>query len=112
MGATINVPLAAATPRAHYHERFVRALDDAWAFGRPDFVLVSAGFDVMAGDPLGGQLLESADLHALTRNLVERTEADGIGLVASLEGGYDPALTGQGVVAVIRALAGLENASL
>ncbi len=111
LGATINVPLPAATPPHRYHERFMTALDEAWAFGRPDFVLVSAGFDVMAGDPLGGQLLEPADLHALTRNLVERVEADGIGLVAALEGGYDPARTGQGAVAVIRALAGLEGAS-
>lgn len=111
VGATINVPLPAATPPDRYREQFIAALDRAWAFSRPDFVFVSAGFDVMAGDPLGGQLLEPADLHALTRNLVERVEADGIGLVAALEGGYDPARTGQGAVAVIRALAGLEGPS-
>lgn len=111
LGATINVPLRAATPPDRYREQFMTALDEAWAFARPDFVFVSAGFDVMAGDPLGGQLLEPADLHALTRNLVERVEADGTGLVTALEGGYDPARTGQGVVAVIRALAGLEGAS-
>lgn len=111
VGATINVPLAAATPPDRYLEQFMTALDRAWAFYRPDFVFVSAGFDVMAGDPLGGQLLEPADLHALTRNLVDRVEADGIGLVAALEGGYDPERTGQGAVAVIRALAGLEGPS-
>ena len=108
VGATINVPLPAATPPSVYHERFVAGLDEAWAFGGPDFVFISAGFDVMAGDPLGGQLLEPADLHGLTRVIVERTEADGIGLVVALEGGYDPARTGQGAVAVIRALAGLD----
>ena len=110
VSATINVPLRAATPPGLYHERFMTALDEAWAFGHPDFVLVSAGFDVMAGDPLGGQLLEPEDLHALTRNLVERVEADGIGLVAALEGGYDPARTGLGAVAVRIALAGRAGA--
>ncbi|MFV2006866.1 MAG: histone deacetylase family protein [Longimicrobiales bacterium] len=109
VGATINVPLPAATPPDRYRDQFMAALDRAWALGRPDFVFVSAGFDVMAGDPLGGQLLEPADLHELTRNLVERVEADGIGLVTALEGGYDPERTGQGAVAVIRALAGLEG---
>jgi acetoin utilization deacetylase AcuC-like enzyme len=109
VGATINVPLPAATPPDRYREQFMAALDRAWALGRPDFVFVSAGFDVMAGDPLGGQLLEPADLHQITRNLVERVEADGVGLVAALEGGYAPERTGQGAVAVIRALAGLEG---
>jgi acetoin utilization deacetylase AcuC-like enzyme len=75
---------------------------------RPDFVLVSAGFDVMAGDPLGGMLLEPEDLHAMTRFLVERvaTSCDGR-VIALLEGGYDPVRLGVGAVAVIRALAGL-----
>ncbi|GMR14093.1 MAG: histone deacetylase [Gemmatimonadota bacterium] len=110
VGANINVPLPAATPPDRYRERFMAALDRAWAFSRPEFVFVSAGFDVMKGDPLGGQLLEPSDLYGLTLNLVERVEADGIGLVVALEGGYDPERTGQGVVAVIRALAGLEEA--
>lgn len=108
VGATVNVPLPAATPRELYRERFLDGLDKAWAVGVPDFVLVSAGFDVMAGDPLGGQLLEPADLHALTAALVGRAEAAGIGMVVALEGGYDPTRTGHGAVAVIRALAGLE----
>lgn len=108
VGATVNVPLPAATPPEVYRERFLDALDKAWAVGAPDFVLVSAGFDVMAADPLGGQLLEPADLHALTATLVRRAEAAGIGMVVALEGGYDPTRTGHGAVAVIRALAGLE----
>jgi hypothetical protein len=49
---------------------FERAVLEATDGFRPDFVLVSAGFDVMAGDPLGGLLLEPEDLHAMTRFLV------------------------------------------
>jgi acetoin utilization deacetylase AcuC-like enzyme len=108
-GYTLNVPLPAATPADAYRSRFDEALDEALAVARPDFVLVSAGFDVMAGDPLGDMLLEPADLHAMTRRLVEIADSvcDGR-VVALLEGGYDPPRLGQGVVAVLRALAGLE----
>ncbi|HUF74850.1 MAG TPA: histone deacetylase [Longimicrobiales bacterium] len=107
-GYTLNVPLAAATPRPEYRARFERAVLEATRDFRPDFVLVSAGFDVMAGDPLGGLLLEPEDLHEMTRFLLDRAAAGCDGrLVALLEGGYDPARLGVGAVAVIRALAGL-----
>ena len=109
-GYTLNVPLAAATPRAEYLHRFETALEEATGRLAPDFVLVSSGFDVMAGDPLGGLLLEPEDLYAMTRSVVElaRRHCEGRVLVL-LEGGYDPPRLGQGAVAVIRALAGLEG---
>ncbi len=107
-GTTLNVPLPAGTPRRAYLERFEQAVSSATASFRPDFVLVSAGFDVMAGDPLGGLLMEPEDLHVMTRFLVEEAAAGCDGrVVALLEGGYDPARLGVGAVAVIRALAGL-----
>ena len=106
-GFTLNVPLAAATPRADYLAAFSSALERAAARAKPDFVLVSAGFDVLAGDPLGGQLLEPPDLHRMTREVMEvagrRCEGR---VVVFLEGGYDPARTGLGCAAVVRALAG------
>ncbi len=108
-GATLNVPMSAATPAAEYRERFERALAQAASWTAPDFILVSSGFDAMAGDPLGGLLLEPADLYAMTRRVVELAEEACDGRVlAVLEGGYDPPRLGQGAVAVIRGLAGLE----
>ena len=83
------------------------ALTEALDVCRPHFVLISAGFDVMAGDPLGGMLLEPEDVHALTREIVDQVE-DGVGIVAALEGGYDPARTGIGTAQVLRALAGID----
>lgn len=106
-GWTLNVPLPAGTAAQAYREAFKRALGEALEASRPDFVLISAGFDVMAGDPLGGMLLEPRDLHALTREILARTSG-ACGIVAALEGGYDPARTGLGVAAVLRALAGVE----
>ena len=106
-GWTLNVPLPEATPADEYRRHFSDALTEALAVCRPHFVLISAGFDVMAGDPLGGMLLEPEDLHALTREIVDQVE-DGVGIVAALEGGYDPARTGLGTAQVLRALAGID----
>ncbi len=107
-GYTLNLPLPARTPAQEYRARFQQALERVSGTFEPDFVLVSAGFDVMAGDPLGDLLLEPEDLHAMTRFVVENVASvcDGR-VVALLEGGYDPDRLGAGAVAVVRALAGL-----
>lgn len=108
-GSTRNVPLHAGTPRAEYLDVFERELSEAATRFSPDFVLMSAGFDVLAGDPLGGMLLEPEDLHAMTRRVVEVAAERCEGrLVTFLEGGYVPERLGAGAVAVIRALADLE----
>ena len=109
-GYTRNVPLAAGTSAAEYRRRFEQALDDATRDFAPDFVLVSSGFDAMAGDPLGGLLLEPEDLHAMTRHLIEVASACDGRVVALLEGGYNIERLGLGTAAVLRALAGLPPA--
>ncbi len=110
-GYTLNVPLAAGTARAEYRRRFERALEEATRDFAPDFVLVSSGFDAMAGDPLGGLLLEPEDMHAMMRHLIEGVASGCDGrLVALLEGGYHPERLGLATAAVIRALAGLPPA--
>ena len=107
-GTTLNVPVPPRTSRADYHDLYERALDQVFEF-RPDFVLVSAGFDCLAGDPLGDLLLEPDDLHAMARSLAERAgEACGGRIVAVLEGGYHPQRTARAAVSVVRALAGLD----
>lgn len=105
-GTTLNVPLAAGTSRADYLDAFESALARISDSFRPDFVLVSAGFDALAGDPLAGLLLEPEDFHAMTRSVMARARDWCQGrVVALLEGGYDPKRTGAAAVQVIRALA-------
>ena len=113
---TLNVPLPSGTSAAEYSRRFSEALSQGVEISHPDFILISAGFDVMAGDPLGGMLLEPEDLHALTREVMAVAakgsgddDSRGVGIVAALEGGYDPARTGLGAAAVLRALAGIDR---
>jgi acetoin utilization deacetylase AcuC-like enzyme len=100
-----NVPMPAALPRNSYVEALLRAIDAATASWIPELVLVSAGFDSLRGDPLGGFTLELDDFHALTRHLVERAEAwCGGRVVSSLEGGYDPERLGAACVTHLGAL--------
>lgn len=107
-GTTLNLPLPAGTGSEEYRRVFEDALNEVLAEFSPELVLISAGFDCLAGDPLGDLKLEPEDLHALTRSIVERTGETTAGrVVAVLEGGYAPRRAGEGVVAVIRALAGL-----
>jgi acetoin utilization deacetylase AcuC-like enzyme len=108
-GTTLNVPLAPGTPREEYRDRFLGALGEVRDRFDPDFVFISSGFDVLRGDPLGGQELEPEDLHGFTKDVMALAETKAGGrLVVLLEGGYDPEGVGAGTVSVVRALVGLD----
>ncbi len=109
-GTTMNVPLPPGTPREVYRERFFRALEEAEDRFSPDFVFISCGFDVLEGDPLGGQAVEPEDLFDFTRDVMRLAEGPAGGrVIVLLEGGYVPERVGTGAVAVLRGLAGLEK---
>jgi acetoin utilization deacetylase AcuC-like enzyme len=109
-GMTLNVPLPAGTSAAAYRDVFDETLSTVSERFDADFVLISAGFDCMAGDPLGGFLLEPEDLYWMTQRVMDGPGARCDGrVVAMLEGGYDPKRLGAGTVAVVRALAGLDR---
>lgn len=100
-----NVPMPAARPAAEYVDALTRAVDAATTGWIPDLILVSAGFDSLRGDPLGGFTLELEHIDALTRQMVERASAwCGGRLVSALEGGYDPDRLGAACVTHLRAL--------
>ncbi len=103
-----NVPLAAGLPADEYVNALLHAVDAATADFVPDIVLVSAGFDSMRGDPLGGFTLEPAHFHTLTTELANRADGWCQGrVVSALEGGYDPTRLAQGCAAHLRGLLGL-----
>ena len=100
-----NVPMPAGLEAERYVDALNRAVDAATTAWVPDLILVSAGFDSLRGDPLGGFTLEIEHVDALTRQLVERATAWCSGrLVSSLEGGYDPVRLGEACVTHLRAL--------
>jgi acetoin utilization deacetylase AcuC-like enzyme len=87
-------------------DALLKTVDTATAGFQPDLVLISAGFDSLAGDPLGGFTLEVSDIVRLTHELVSRAETRGAGrVVSALEGGYAPERVGAACVAHLRALA-------
>lgn len=100
-----NAPLASGTGsedfRRAWGEKLLPALSD---FG-PDFVVISAGFDAHAADPLGGLKLTEADFTWITEEIagVARDKASGR-LISILEGGYDLDALGTSARAHVKAL--------
>ncbi len=104
---TRNVPLAAGMHGPAYLHALESALAATLDEFTPEMVLVSAGYDCLRGDPLGGLLLEPADIHAVVSRVYDVAASVRARTMCVLEGGYDPARLGLGVVETIRALAGL-----
>ena len=88
-GFTLNVPLAAGSGRAEVVGAFREKLVPAMRSFRPQFVIISAGFDAEAGDFYGGFGLESRDFVDLTRIMLDIAAEYAEGrLLSVLEGGY------------------------
>jgi len=97
--------MPAGQARERYVAAFLSAVDSATVGFTPDLVIVSAGFDSLAGDPLGGFTLEMDDVDRLTREMVSRADQwCGGRLVSSLEGGYAPERLGEACVVHMRGL--------
>ena len=103
VGNVFNVPRPPGLPRAQYVGDLLAAVDAALGNGIPDALLISAGFDSLDGDPLGGFTLHPDDITTWTEAL--RTRMQGRPVIALLEGGYRLDLLAEGCVALVRALA-------
>jgi len=104
-GNVVNVPLAAGTEgetfRAAWADRILPALDTF----APELVIVSAGFDAHAADPLAQLEVETEDFVWLTEELLEIAYRHAGGrLVSVLEGGYDLDALTDAVTAHVRSL--------
>jgi acetoin utilization deacetylase AcuC-like enzyme len=90
LGATVNCPIPAGSGDAVFLGTLRDSLVPAAELFRPEFVLVSAGFDAHRADPLGGLRVSTeayAEATRIVRDLADRF-AEGR-LVSALEGGYD-----------------------
>jgi acetoin utilization deacetylase AcuC-like enzyme len=105
VGNIFNAPLRAgdggATFRDAMKTRILPALD---AF-RPDFILVSAGFDAHEGDPLAHIRLLEPDFEWITEELMELATRHCRGrIVSMLEGGYELGALGRSTASHVKAL--------
>lgn len=89
IGTTLNAPLPARSGDSDYLAVFEKRLVPAVREFRPEFVLVSAGFDAHEADPLGGMGVTADGFAALTDAVVGLAdEFAGGRIVSTLEGGY------------------------
>jgi acetoin utilization deacetylase AcuC-like enzyme len=90
-GNIVNVPLVPGTDSGEFRSRFANIVLPALAEFRPEFLLISAGFDAHRADPLAELKLTEDDFGWATRELVAvaRTTPCHGRVVSTLEGGYD-----------------------
>ena len=104
VGNIVNHTVAPGAPREAWRRAFDGLMAKVDAFG-PDLILVSAGFDAHARDPLAQQALEAEDYGWASRAITALARARcGGRIVSSLEGGYDLQALGQSTLAHVRAL--------
>jgi acetoin utilization deacetylase AcuC-like enzyme len=105
VGNIVNVPLRPMSGSAEFRRAFNELILPALEDFRPDFILISAGFDAHRADPLAQLMLVEADYAWVTERLMAcaaRHCQDRI--VSSLEGGYDLDALAASAAAHVRAL--------
>ena len=89
-GFTINVPMESGEGDDEYRAIFLKSLVPTANEFKPEFVIISAGFDAHRDDPLASMSLTEAgyaDLTGIVAGIAEH-HADGR-ILSSLEGGYN-----------------------
>ena len=90
VGNILNLPLAAGDGGRAFRSAWSKLGLPAVHSFEPDLILISAGFDAHARDPLAQLELQDADYHWITREICELASDNSQGRVVSiLEGGYD-----------------------
>lgn len=107
LGYTLNVPLAAGAGDGDYQAVFDAVLVPVAAHFAPELVLVSAGFDSHARDPLGGMAVSTEGFASLCQTVKAIADRHAAGrVVLILEGGYDLVALAESIVACAGVLCG------
>ena len=111
-GFTVNVPLPAGSGEEAYVAAFSGVFLPVLREFGPALILVSAGYDAHAADPLGGMSLEAASFGRFAARLASLAREVGAApLVFVLEGGYNLRALTEGVAATIRGAEEREDAA-
>jgi len=106
VGATVNFPLRAGHGDIEYSAIYGAIVSRMLEQFAPQLILVSAGFDVMATDPLGGMRVSANGVRSIATALVATAQRVCEGrIVFLLEGGYDLDALQDGVTACLHAMA-------
>jgi acetoin utilization deacetylase AcuC-like enzyme len=105
-GYTVNIPLGGGQNDLSYAALFNEIVTPIARQYQPEMILVSAGYDICAGDPLGAMTVTSAGFAYMTRVLKELAAELCAGrLLLTLEGGYHLPGLRDGVLATLGELA-------
>ena len=101
----VNVPLPAGSGSEAFRAAYTDVILPALAVFSPDFLIISAGFDGHAADPMAHFRLQVADYDWVTRQMLALAAGHCRGRVVSvLEGGYETRALAACVAAHLRAL--------
>jgi acetoin utilization deacetylase AcuC-like enzyme len=109
-GFTINLPVPPGSGEPVWLSLLAHVALAAAAAFRPQLVLVSAGFDAHAQDPLADCRLQTESFAKMARLVRDTAAAAGAPLGLVLEGGYNERVLGECVRATLEALTGSEPA--
>ena len=105
-GYTLNIPLGAGADDGLYRGEFEHRILPSLDLFKPEMILISAGFDAHAEDPLSGARLSTGMFGEMTEMLTGAAERHCGGKILSLlEGGYDLDALADSVEAHVGALA-------
>jgi acetoin utilization deacetylase AcuC-like enzyme len=105
-GSTINIPLRAGHSDAEYGPIYGALVPRILEQFQPELILVSAGLDLMAADPLGGMGVSSNGVRTIAESLVGCAQRIcNSRIVFMLEGGYNLDALAAGVGACLSAMA-------
>ena len=105
VGNIFNVPLVSGTASDTYKKLFQEKIIDQLKIQKPDFMIISAGFDAHSADPLANINLVENDFSYITDQLkmIANNYCEGR-LLSMLEGGYDINALEQSILTHIKIL--------
>jgi len=110
-GFTVNLPVPAGTGDAAYGSLVEHVAAPRIRAHRAQLLLVSAGFDAHADDPLAGCRVTEAGFAAMTATSRRLADELGIGLGIVLEGGYDLGALTRSLIATLEVAAAAPTAA-
>ncbi|MFZ5564158.1 MAG: histone deacetylase [Thermodesulfobacteriota bacterium] len=103
-GFTLNMPLSRSFGDGDMAYIYRTVLTPVFRWYAPSMVMIAAGFDAHADDPLGRSKWSEKAYFLLARLICELADADNIPILLSLEGGYDPGANAVSAKAVLEGL--------
>jgi acetoin utilization deacetylase AcuC-like enzyme len=108
LGATLNLPVPPGAGGAEFVGLVEHVVGPVGRAFQPDLVVISAGYDAHADDPLANCEVSTADYATMTAHVRDLARELGAPVLVCLEGGYDPGALASSTLATILALQGDE----